>query len=111
MRSGHPAPESPFKWFVRDNEGYFKGILAGYSSEYLNRPRQLFPDVYIPDGYVDVLKTSFIRESGLLHGDKMMGFVSPPCHEVDAIEDLEFLKFELARKGSHLYNYLKTNFP
>jgi len=111
LRSGHLAPESPFKWFVRDNEGYFKGILPEYSSEYLNRPRQFFPDVYIPDGYVDILKTSFIRESGLLHGEKMIGFISPACHEVDTIEDFEFLQFELERKGSPLYNYLKINFP
>ncbi len=111
LRSGHPAPESPFKWFVRDTKGYFKGILTGYSNEDINKPRQSFPDAYIPDGYVDVLKTSFIRKSRLLHGEKMVGFVSPACHEVDTIEDFEFLKFELERKGSPLYNYLRKNFP
>lgn len=111
LRSGHPAPESPFKWCLRDKEGYFRGILPEYSNEYVNKPRQLFPEVYVPDGYVDVLKTSFIRESGILHGERMMGFISPVCHEVDTIEDFEFLQFELERKGSPLYNYLKINFP
>lgn len=111
LRSGHLAPESPFKWFVRDDEGYFKGVLSEQSNEDINLPRQFFPDVYIPDGYVDILKTSFIRESGLLHGEEMIGFVSPACHEVDTIEDFEFLQFELERKESPLYNYLKINFP
>lgn len=111
LRSGHPAPASPFKWCLRDEKGYFKGILPEYSNDYINRPRQFFPDVYIPDGYVDVLKTSFIRESGLLHGEKMIGFISPVCYGVDTIEELEFLQFELEQKGSPLYNYLKINFP
>ena len=111
LRSAHPAPESPFKWFVRDESGYFKGILAGQSNEDINKPRQLFPDVYVPDGYVDILKTSFIRESGILHGEKMLGFISPQCHEVDTFEDFEFLQFEIERNGSFLYNYLKSNFP
>jgi len=110
LRSGHLAPASPFKWCLRDKKGYFKSILPGYSNDYINRPRQFFPDVYIPDGYVDVLKTSFIRESGLLHGEKMIGFISPVCYGVDTIEELEFLQFELGRKGSPLYNYLKINF-
>ncbi len=111
LRSGHPAPESPFKWCLRDGEGYFKGILPEYSNEDTNKPRQLFPEVYIPDGHVDILKTSFIRESGRLHGEKTIGFISPVCHEVDTVEDFEFLQFELEKKGSPLYNYLKMNFP
>lgn len=110
LRSGHPAPATPFKWCLRDEKGYFKGILPGYSNDYINKPRQLFPDVYIPDGYVDILKVSFIRESGILHGEKMMGFISPVCYGVDTIEELEFLQYELERKGSPLYNYLKTNY-
>ena len=111
LRSGHPAPESPFKWCLRDGEGYFTGILPEYSNEYTNKPRQLFPEVYIPDGHVDILKTSFIREYRILHGEKTIGFISPVCHEIDTFEDFEFLQFELARKGSPLYNYLKINFP
>ncbi len=111
LRSGHLAPESPFKWFMRDEQGYFKSLLSGYSSDQINAPRQSFPMAYIPDGYVDVLKTSFIRESHSLHGNKMIGFISPVCTEVDTIKDFEFLEYELKNNSNPVYEYLNANYP
>ncbi len=111
LRSGHPASESPFKWFLRDAQGFFNGILPEYSNDHINAPRQSFPVVYIPDGYVDVLKTSFVTQTHTLHGDKMFGFISPVCVEVDSIEDFEFLEFELRNNNNPVFEYLKANFP
>lgn len=111
LRSGHPASESPFKWFLLGNSGYFMSIHPDYSNEFINKPRQSFPMVYIPDGYVDILKTSYILETGMLHGEKMLGFVSPVCREVDTIEDFEYIEFELVQKGSPLLDYMKKKYP
>lgn len=111
LRSGHVASESPFKWFLRDDQGYFTSIMQGLSTEGANLPRQGFPDVYIPDGYVDVLKTRFIAATKTMHGDKMIGFISPFCHEVDTIDDFEYLEFLVDNKGSPVLEYLKVNFP
>lgn len=111
LRSGHPASESPFKWFLLGNRGYFTSIRPDYSNEYINRPRQAFPQVYIPDGYVDIIKTSFVLESHMLHGEKMLGFISPHCHEVDTVQDFEFLEYELTNRGSQLLEYMKKKFP
>jgi len=111
LRSGHAAAESPFKWFLRNEQGHFTGILSEYSNEQINAPRQTFPTVYIPDGYVDVLKPSFIAKSGNLHGDKMLGFISPDCVEVDRAEDFEFLEFKLKKVKNPVFAYLKANFP
>ncbi len=111
LRSAHPAAESPFKWFRRDEQGFFKGILPEYSNDFINAPRQSFPTVYIPDGYVDVLKTSFILESNTLHGNKMLGFISPICTEVDRVEDFEFLEYELKKSNNPVCEYLKANYP
>lgn len=111
LRSGHPVSESIFKWFLRDESGYFKSIHPDYSNEYINKPRQSFPEVYIPDGYVDVIKTSFVIESQILHGEKMLGFISPVCHEVDTIKDFEYLEYELANQGSYLLDYMRKKYP
>jgi N-acylneuraminate cytidylyltransferase len=108
LRSGHLASESPFKWFKRDEFGYFRSIID-ISNDTANNARQQFPDVYIPDGYVDVLKASFIKKAAMMHGDKMMGFISPFCTEVDAIEEFELLHNEIEKKGSPLYEYLLKN--
>ena len=111
LRSGHPAPESPCKWFQRDNHGYFIGNCPeDKRPEYYNLPRQLFPDVYIPDGYVDILRSSFVLNSGSLNGNKMLGFVSPHCYEVDTLEELEMIEYQLRKRRSPLLDYLKTTF-
>jgi CMP-N,N'-diacetyllegionaminic acid synthase len=100
LRSGHPAPESPFKWFLKDESGYFKGLRDDLTPEKINLPRQSFPDVYIPDGYIDIIKSSCVLETNTLHGNRMMVFESPHCHEVDVLEDFNYLEFQLKREGS-----------
>ena len=107
LRSGHLASESPFKWFLRNEEGLFKSISEGVSNEEANSGRQKFPDVYIPDGYVDILRTSYVLESGILHGEKMFGYVSPYCTEVDTIDDFMCLEYELNNNNYMVYKKLK----
>jgi len=110
LRSGHPASETPFKWFLKDEEGYFTGIRPDITAEDANKPRQAFPTVYIPNGYVDVLKTEYIARTGTLHGDRMIGFESPIGHEVDSPDDFTYLEFVLKEQGSKLHDYLKATF-
>ena len=52
----------------------FIGLRDDLTPEKVNLPRQSFPSVYIPDGYIDVLKSSVILNTGTLHGDKMLVF-------------------------------------
>jgi len=102
LRSGHKAPESPLKWFVKDN-CYFKGLAEG---EDYNLPKEAFEQVYIPDGFVDVVKSSFVMNSEEIHGDKMIGFESPVCAEVDSVEEFDYIQYQLDRNGSKLLDYL-----
>ena len=75
-----------------------------------NGRRQAFPDVYIPDGYVDVLKSSYIIQNNQLHGQNMIGFESPNCTEIDTLDELDYIQYQIEKKGSELYGYLKYNF-
>lgn len=112
LRSGHPASESPFKWFSRDEDGYFRGIRPhDPRPEYYNLPRQAFEAVYVPDGYVDIVRASQVLNSPSLHGNQMLGFESPPCIEVDTLSDFDRLEYELQRHGSPLLDYLKQHYP
>jgi CMP-N,N'-diacetyllegionaminic acid synthase len=111
LRSAHPAPESPFKWFTRDDGGYFHGLNPGGTPGYSNLPRQSFAAVYIPDGYVDVLRVSFLLKSTDIHGDRIMGYISPVCVEVDTAREFEFLEFEISKSANPLAMYLKSNYP
>ena len=105
LRSGHKAVESPFKWFLKDEEGYFNGLQDNIDSERANMPRQIFPDVYVPDGYVDIIKTETIIEQETLHGDKMLVFESPMCYEIDTEEDFKFLEYKIKNENSPIIEY------
>ena len=107
LRSGHLAPESPFKWFLKDDENYFKGLTTDLTAQKVNLPRQSFPPVYVPDGYIDILKSKVILNSGTLHGDKMIVFESPYCVEVDTIDDFNYLEYQIDKHGSSILNLYK----
>jgi CMP-N,N'-diacetyllegionaminic acid synthase len=102
LRSGHKAPESPLKWFIKD-KNYFKGLVSG---ENYNLPKEEFEQVYIPDGFVDIVKSSFVMNSEKIHGGKMIGFESPVCTEVDSEEEFDYIQYQLDKNGSELLDYL-----
>jgi CMP-N,N'-diacetyllegionaminic acid synthase len=107
LRSGHLASESPFKWFLKDEKNYFKGLRDDLTPEKVNLPRQSFPNVYIPDGYVDILKSSVIQNTSTLHGDKMLVFESPNCVEVDTLDDFKYLEYQIETNGSSFSKFIK----
>jgi len=107
LRSGHLSPESPFKWLRKNKEGFLTSLNGiDTNLDKYNGPRQDFPDVLIPNGYVDIVKSSFIKERKLLHGNKVLAFETPFCNELDAYEELELLEFQLQKNTSVLTNYL-----
>ena len=107
LRSAHPAPESPFKWFLRDKDGYFRGLRPALTSEQVNLPRQQFPTMYIPDGYVDIVRSSYVRHNPDLHGARMLVFESPVCTEIDSSEDFQYSEFQLSKQASQKYQPLQ----
>lgn len=106
LRSAHALAESPHKLF-QISDGYLTGFFPDDPRpEYYNLPRQQFPVAYQPDGYVDVLRTRFVRSGTSLHGQNMMAFVTPYTVEVDRPEDFDRLEFMLQREGSPILRAL-----
>jgi N-acylneuraminate cytidylyltransferase len=111
LRSAHVSPESPFKWFRLNEAGFFTALTSDDTRlDKFNLPRQSYQQAYIPDGYVDIVKSSFVMNSGQFHGDKVIGYESPSCTEVDSQYELDMLNFQLSKYGSPLLDYLKTHF-
>ncbi|MGE4504011.1 MAG: acylneuraminate cytidylyltransferase family protein [Desulfovibrionaceae bacterium] len=112
LRSAHPAPESPCKWFRRSEQGLFQGLLDGLDPEEASsRPRQSYDRAYIPDGYMDVLRRSHFGSAPTLYGKHMLGFVSPPCTEIDTLEELNYIEYQAKLHGSPLLDWLGANTP
>ena len=111
LRSAHVSPESPFKWFRRNESGFLTALTSDDTSlDKFNLPRQSYPQVYVPDGYIDIVKSTFVMNSGQFHGDKVLGYESPYCIEIDSQDELDLLDFQLRKHGSPLWDYLKSRF-
>ena len=92
IRSVHVAPESPFKWFLKDENGFLTTFARSRSLDASNSARAEFEDVYVPNGYVDVVFPAHVIGSGLLHGDSVLPFLTEPTIEVDSPFELDLLR-------------------
>lgn len=92
IRSVHAAPESPFKWFLKDTEGFLTTFTRSRNLDASNSARAEFEDVYVPNGYVDIVFPAHVIRSGLLHGDSVLPFPTEPVIEVDSQFELDLLR-------------------
>jgi len=95
LRSAHEMSETAYKQFELEDK-YFKTICTGsFDLDKANNSRQSFPKTYSPNGYVDILRTSHILKNHLLHGNRVMSYVTDFAIEVDTIDDFEFLEWQI----------------
>lgn len=106
LRSAHELDEPPQKQFQIIN-GIFEGFFPeDPRPEYFNLPRQSFPKAYSPNGYVDIIRVTTVRQSGKLYGDRILAWITPVVPEVDTEENLAFLEWKLERSGNPLRSFL-----
>ena len=110
LRSGHEIRESPYKLFGLKNE-YFVGLFPDDPrKEYYNLPRQVFPPIYQPNSYVDIVKPDAIKNTNTLHGPNILSYLTPNVGEVDNLVDIDYIKYKLSKEFNPVYNYLKENY-
>jgi CMP-N,N'-diacetyllegionaminic acid synthase len=95
LRSVHEMSESAYKSFEVNDKGFLSTVGSIESGDKANLPRQAFPKTYVANGYVDVLDPNYILKENKLHGDKILAFQTPVVTEVDSIEDLEYLEWQI----------------
>ena len=98
LRSVHEMSESAYKSFEINEKGYLLTIGSVESGDEANLPRQAFPKTYLANGYVDVIDPNYIFDTNKLHGDKILAFKTPVVTEVDSIEDLEYLEWQITKQ-------------
>lgn len=87
--SVHYASECPYKWMMVGEEGYLESPFCEMKPDDVNLPRQSFPKLFIPDGYVDVLKSETILEKQCVYGERAFPFlVEQDVVDIDDMEDL-----------------------
>ncbi len=89
LRSASEFSQPPEKMF-KITKGYFKGYFKNKKLvEYYNLPRQKFAKSYLPNGYIDILKPSVIFNSNLLHGNKILPFITNQTNDIDVLDDFK----------------------
>lgn len=106
MRSVHPMSESAHKQFEIE-EPYLRCLNGSRWIDEANAPRQLLPKTYHPNGYVDILRPSFIRRCRCLHGDCSFAFQTERVTEVDTEEDFQYLEYQIKQRPEIAYNLFK----
>ena len=106
LRSAHKTDVCPFKWFWMSEDGYYQ-TFNGITLDEANGPRQGFPTMYIPDGYVDVLKTQYIVEHHLLHGKRMIGFEVPDTVDIDTQREFEEAAGVIGGSDDRIMRYME----
>ena len=99
LRSVHPLAEPPQK-MLQFADKWLTGFFPDDKrDDYFNLPRQSFPTAYCPNGYIDIIKTAYIRsEKEKIFGADMLGFVTAVSHEIDCEDDFSYLEYLLASK-------------
>ena len=60
--------------------------------EHANQTRQLFPDTYTGNGYVDIIIPSIVKETGTLYGNNCLAFMTDHVIEIDEQSDLDMAR-------------------
>ena len=107
LRSVHEMSETAYKTVEIDG-GYMKCICTGsFDVDIASLPRQGYPKTYQPNGYVDIIKSDYVIESGKLFGDRVIAYLTPRVIEVDTIDDFDYLEYQATKKSSILKKLFK----
>ena len=99
LRSAHKMPESAYKTFEIEG-GFLKSVGSNsFALDAFNDPRQKFRETYQANGYVDVIRTSYVVENRKLHGDHVIAFITPHVVEIDTLEDFAYLEYNVAKNS------------
>lgn len=94
LRSIHEMSESAYKTMEIKNR-YLKCVCSGsFNLDEANNPRQMFNKTYSPNGYVDVIVSSYVMENQKIHGNHVLAFITPYIGEADTFEDFAYLEYQ-----------------
>lgn len=112
LRSAHQTGQPPQKMFQIGADGFWAGFFPDDSRpEYFNLVRQVFPDAYCPNGYVDIVRPHFVRNNpGRFSGPKILAFITPFVPDIDRAEDFEHAEYILQKQPSKISEYLSARF-
>ena len=96
LRSFHEMSESAYKMMEIENKYLKRFGSSSFDLDEANNPRQKFSKTYKPNGYVDVIVSSYVTKNHKIHGDKVLAYISEYVVEVDDTTDFDYLEYQIA---------------
>ncbi len=100
LRSVHEMSESAYKTFEIEQNCLMLVCSNSFDLDTANGPRQMFKKTYQANGYVDVIRTSYVIKNNKIHGNRVFAYITPRVTEVDTVEDFSYLEYQLTKEPS-----------
>ena len=105
--------ETAFKSLIISKTNILKPTINKYKNlDKVNLSRQLYPDTFQANGYIDIYRTNNILKNKTLLGDKSYPFITDFQVELDTLDDLNYLNFKINKKKMSkrkFFNKIKTS--
>lgn len=106
LRSVRWPSQTPYKMWRVSSEGYLEPLVSldGFEEPY-NMPRQILPEIFWQNGYIDVVRPRVILEENRMSGRKILPFVVEEDYiEIDYEENFQKAekRIEAMRQGPPL---------
>ena len=99
MRSVSLMSNPTFKTMKIINKKLCSVTNNDFNLDKYNKPKQFFPKTYLPNGYIDIVKTSNIIKNKF-HGKKVLPYIVNEFNsDIDNKEDYNYVKFKLGEKN------------
>jgi len=97
LRSIHEMPETAYKTLEIEG-GYLKCICSdSFDIDAANLPRQKYEKTYKANGYVDIIRSSFVIENEKIFGNRVIAYITPWITDIDTMKDFEYLEYQAAK--------------
>ena len=97
LRSIHEMPETAYKTLEIEG-GYLKCICSdSFDIDAANLPRQKYEKTYEANGYVDIIRSSFVIENEKVFGNRVIAYITPWITDIDTMKDFEYLEYQAAK--------------
>jgi N-acylneuraminate cytidylyltransferase len=89
IRTVSPAGEIPYKMWHMDGEYMHPVVTSPDHAEAHSVGRQMLPQAFYQNGYVDVMRSRTILEDGSMVGNKVLGMITDePRYDIDDWSDI-----------------------
>jgi CMP-N,N'-diacetyllegionaminic acid synthase len=97
VRSVAPAPDTPFKMWLRGEDGLLSPVAKTDIKDAHSLPRQILPRTFIQNACIDAVRTSVIMKKKSMTGQKIYGYLMDENLDIDDRSQLRKAEEQLSK--------------